>query len=102
MKLLRTILTARQGIFRVLPLMRDERVAFNLKAVTIVLALFVISPFNVLGDIPALGLLDDAALLLILSTWFVSQASKQVERRVTATAVDTPGTDLAPRWLDPR
>lgn len=97
MKLFRTILKARQGIFRVLPLMRDERVAFNLKAGTIALALFIISPLNILGDIPALGLLDDAALLLVLSTWFVSQASKQVERRVTATVADAPGTDLMPR-----
>lgn len=102
MKLLRTVLAARHGLFRVIPLMRDDRVAFGLKALTIALALLIVSPFNFLGDIPALGLLDDAALLLILSTWFVSQATKQVERRVTATVNEVPGTSLEPRWLEPK
>ncbi|HEY8314812.1 MAG TPA: hypothetical protein VIG51_11690 [Candidatus Baltobacteraceae bacterium] len=93
MNILRTLFLARQGITRVVPLMRDERVPLKLKLLAAALALFILSPLNVLGDIPLLGFFDDAALLLLLSTWFVNQASKQVEKPV----VPAPGTDVATR-----
>ena len=32
--------------------------------------LFIISPLNLLGDIPLLGIFDDAALLGFVLTWF--------------------------------
>ncbi len=63
--------------------MRDGRVSITLKLVTAAFALLILSPLNFLGDIPLLGFFDDAALLLMLSTWFVNQAVKHVERRVT-------------------
>ncbi len=83
MKLFRTLFLARTNILRVVPLMRDGRVSLGLKGIAIALALFIISPLNILGDIPLLGFFDDAALLLMLSTWFVSQATRHIERRVS-------------------
>lgn len=54
--------------------MRDAGVPIALRATVIALALFIVSPLNVLGDIPLIGFLDDAALLALLATWFVSRA----------------------------
>lgn len=59
--------------------MRDARVPFALKAGTLAVALLIISPLDVFGDIPGLGLLDDAALLSVLCYWFVQLASRHVE-----------------------
>ena len=33
-------------------------------------AVFVISPLDLLGDIPLLGVVDDAALLALVLAWF--------------------------------
>ncbi len=93
MKLFRTLFLARQGFTRVIPLMRDARVSTTLKVMTGLLALLIVSPLNFLGDIPLLGFFDDAALLLILSTWFVAQATKHVERRVSP----APGGEITVR-----
>jgi uncharacterized membrane protein YkvA (DUF1232 family) len=57
-------------------MMRSRRVPLHLKIIAAVLALLIISPLNILGDIPVLGLLDDVALLSILAGWFVSAAAK--------------------------
>lgn len=92
MKLIRTLFFARTSIMRVVPLMRDGRVSLGLKAAVIALALFIVSPLNILGDIPLLGFFDDAALILMLSTWFVSHATRHIEHRVsplTGTALET-------------
>lgn len=59
--------------------MRDARVPFTLKAIVAAMALLVISPIDILSDIPLLGALDDAALLTLVCMWFVSQAAKHVE-----------------------
>ncbi len=79
MRLMRLFFTAKTAIFRAVPLMRDERVPLALKLTVAAMALLVISPIDVLGDIPVLGALDDATLLILLSMWFVSQAAKHVE-----------------------
>jgi uncharacterized membrane protein YkvA (DUF1232 family) len=39
-------------------------------------ALFVVSPLNVLGDIPLVGFLDDGALLLFILHLFVNFAER--------------------------
>lgn len=57
-------------------LMRSPRVPFHLKAIAAIAALVIISPLNVLGDIPVLGLLDDVALLSMLAGWFVAAAAR--------------------------
>ncbi len=57
-------------------MMRSPRVPLHLKIIAGVLALLIISPLNILGDIPLLGLFDDVALLGILAGWFVSAAAR--------------------------
>ena len=57
-------------------LVRDARVPRRLKIIAVVAAIFIISPLNILGDIPFLGLLDDAALLGLLLDWFVRSAER--------------------------
>jgi uncharacterized membrane protein YkvA (DUF1232 family) len=43
----------------------------------------IISPIDVFGDIPVLGMLDDALLLTILCSAFVWLATRIVEKNVT-------------------
>lgn len=63
--------------------MRDVRVPAGLKVVTGILALLIISPLDVFGDIPVLGLLDDAVLLSLLCMLFVWLATQTIEKNVT-------------------
>ena len=76
---MRSFLVAKTAVLRTVPLVRDVRVPLALKLVAAGVALLVISPIDIFSDIPVLGALDDAALLTLLSVWFVSQASKHVE-----------------------
>jgi uncharacterized membrane protein YkvA (DUF1232 family) len=80
MKFLRLLGAARLSIPRVIPLMRDPVVPFWLKAATVGLALAIVSPLDLLGDIPVLGLFDDAALLALLVSAFVVIAETLRER----------------------
>jgi uncharacterized membrane protein YkvA (DUF1232 family) len=79
MRLMRLFFAAKTAIFRAVPLMRDERVPLALKLTAAAMALLVISPIDVFGDIPVLGALDDATLLILLCMWFVGQAARHVE-----------------------
>ena len=88
----RLLYAAASNFKRAWPLLRDERVPAGLKAVTGVLALFIISPLDIFGDIPVIGLLDDAVLLTLLSMAFVAVARAMVERPARATA---PASSLA-------
>jgi uncharacterized membrane protein YkvA (DUF1232 family) len=63
--------------------MRDARVPAVLKTATLALALLIVSPLDVFGDIPVLGLFDDAALLTLLSMLFVWLATQAIEKNVT-------------------
>ena len=83
MALPRLLFVAASNFKRAWPLMRDERVPLALKAAAGVLALLIISPVDVFGDIPVLGLLDDAVLLTLLCTLFVWVATQALERNVT-------------------
>jgi uncharacterized membrane protein YkvA (DUF1232 family) len=85
------LVAAKTGIFRTVPLLRDERVPLSLKLVAVAIGLLVISPIDVFGDIPVLGALDDAALLTLLCMWFVSQATKHTEHQAVRRR---PGTAL--------
>jgi len=93
MNLLRTLFFSRRKLMAVLPLMKDERVPLSLKGLAVVLAILVFSPVNFLGYIPVIGLFDDAALLMFISTWFVSEATKHTVRNVSRAA----STDLIPQ-----
>ncbi len=83
MRFLSLLFSARKKLLRVVPLMRDDRVPTALKAITLILGVLVISPLDIFGDIPVLGVMDDAALLALLCVWFVSRANKHLMRDVT-------------------
>ncbi|HZO93637.1 MAG TPA: hypothetical protein VFB22_07685 [Candidatus Baltobacteraceae bacterium] len=88
MALFSLFLHSRRALMRLPALLRNERVPRRLKIVALVVALLIVSPLNVLGDIPFLGILDDAALLALLLNWFVGAAERYA-------APDTiPGDDL--------
>ncbi|MDQ6929508.1 MAG: hypothetical protein M3126_02415 [Candidatus Eremiobacteraeota bacterium] len=83
MRLFRTFFLARRNLAGVLPLLRDSRVPISLKVTAAGLALLVFTPVNFLGYIPLVGFFDDAALLILIATWFSRAAVKHVERNVT-------------------
>jgi uncharacterized membrane protein YkvA (DUF1232 family) len=57
-------------------LMRHPDVPLHLKVITGLLVLLILSPLNILGDIPFLGLFDDVALLALLAGWFTGAAAR--------------------------
>ncbi len=88
MGLFTMILHSRGALLRLPALIRDVRVPNRLKIIALALAIFIVSPLNILGDIPFLGIIDDAALLALLLNWFVSSA----ERHIATETI--PGDDL--------
>jgi uncharacterized membrane protein YkvA (DUF1232 family) len=74
MGLIHLLFTLRSTLTRAAMLARSVRVPKRLKWIALGLAVFIISPLNILGDIPFLGFLDDAALLGFLLQWFVRTA----------------------------
>jgi uncharacterized membrane protein YkvA (DUF1232 family) len=70
MNLLRFALTLRRVGAASLAALVDRRVPARLKVIAVVAALFIVSPLNILGDLPLLGIIDDAALLALVLTWF--------------------------------
>ena len=64
----------RRTLLEAFRLLRDPQVPLRLKIIALALALLILSPLNVLGDIPFLGLIDDVALMSILAGWFVGAA----------------------------
>jgi uncharacterized membrane protein YkvA (DUF1232 family) len=61
----------RRALIDAYRMFRNPLVPWRLKLIVAALALFILSPLNVLGDLPLLGLIDDVALLGILAAWFV-------------------------------
>lgn len=74
MGLLRLLLTSRRTVVRAWALASDGRVPKRLKVMGALGLLLILSPINFLGDIPLLGLVDDAALIGLLLSWFVRVA----------------------------
>jgi uncharacterized membrane protein YkvA (DUF1232 family) len=62
---------------RLFPLMRDARVPLWSKILVCVLAALVVSPFDLLSDVPVLGVIDDATLLLFIVNVFVNYAERR-------------------------
>lgn len=83
MALPRLMYAAARNFKRAWPLFRDERVPIGLKAVTGVLALLIVSPLDIFGDIPVLGLFDDAVLLTLLCMFFVWLGTQAIQKNVT-------------------
>lgn len=91
MGFLKLLLTSRKSLGRIPALIQSARVPMRLKLTALALALFILSPLNILGDIPLLGIVDDVALLALLINWFVRTA----ERHEAAPTVE--GADLMAR-----
>jgi len=62
---------------RLFPLMRDARVPLWSKIGVVLLAALVLSPFDLLSDVPVLGVVDDATLLLFIVNVFVNFAERK-------------------------
>jgi uncharacterized membrane protein YkvA (DUF1232 family) len=83
----RLVYLMRSELPRLLPLVRDGRVPLWSKIIAGLAAALVISPIDLFGDIPVLGLVDDAALLLLIVHLFVAFAEKRARVRSGAIAV---------------
>lgn len=84
MRLFRFVFGSWSKLARASRLMRDERVPLGLKLAALALALLILSPLNILGDIPLLGVADDAVMLGGLAALFVRLAESALQRNVTA------------------
>jgi uncharacterized membrane protein YkvA (DUF1232 family) len=71
----------RKAVPRIIPLMRHPHVPGWLKWLTIGGAVFIISPLDLLGDIPVIGVFDDVALLALLANLFVGFADHSVAKK---------------------
>jgi uncharacterized membrane protein YkvA (DUF1232 family) len=76
-KLLSMISAVVAKIPRLFPLMRDARVPLWSKILVVLLAALVLSPFDLLSDVPVLGVIDDATLLLFIVNVFVNYAERK-------------------------
>ncbi len=76
MNALTLVMTGIRKLPRAIPLFRDPKVPLWSKVATIAAVLFILSPLNLLGDIPGLGFLDDGALVVLVLGRFVSYAEK--------------------------
>lgn len=83
----RLLFAAASNVKRAWPLLRDERVPLALKAIAGALALLIVSPVDLFGDIPVLGLFDDAVLLTLLCTLFVWAATQTLEHNAAPVRV---------------
>lgn len=80
MNVLRTIRTAWSRIPQVWTLFRDARVPRALKIAAAALAVLIVSPLDLLGDIPIVGAFDDLALLALLVNLFTTLASRAITK----------------------
>ena len=70
MTFLRLAVALRKTASRAIVALFDGRVPGRLKWSALAAAVLVISPLDLLGDIPLLGVVDDAALLALVLAWF--------------------------------
>ena len=106
MGLLRLFAASPRRQVRAFELFRHPRVPLALKVLAAVGALLIISPLDLLGDIPFLGILDDAALLALLLAWFVHAAgpygAEVPTENVTPRNEETSAPVLVARPVRPR
>lgn len=77
---------------KALRLIRHPGVPLHLKLIALAGALLILSPLNILGDLPLLGLFDDVALLSLLAGWFATAAGRYADTvTVEGELVDTHG-----------
>ena len=68
---MRLFLVAKRELPRALPLLRDPGVPAWAKVFALVAAILIVSPLDILSDIPLLGFFDDAVLLAFVLHAFV-------------------------------
>jgi uncharacterized membrane protein YkvA (DUF1232 family) len=90
MNTLRIVLALRKIGAATLTALMDPRVPGRLKLIAVAAALFILSPLNILGDLPVLGIVDDIGLLALVLTWFTRASSPYLH------TIDATG-DTAPR-----
>lgn len=78
MRLIRLLVTSRRSLARLPGLLLSDAVPPRYKLLVVGLALLILSPVNLFGDIPFLGILDDVVLFGFLLNWFVRTAERSI------------------------
>lgn len=78
MTILRLAFGLRKTALRALTALADRRVPGRLKLLAVAATLLVLSPLNLLGDLPLLGALDDAGMVILVLTWFTRASAPYV------------------------
>lgn len=81
MYLLRLAYFLRTAFQRGAALFLNPHVSTKRKVLALIAALFVLSPLNILGDIPFLGIFDDVVLLGFVLNWFVNASERELFKR---------------------
>ena len=87
----------RKQAVRIGKLFLDQRVPLSLKMMTGIGALLVISPVDLLGDIPVVGAVDDTLLLLGLAWLFVRLCPPGVVAEYASAAAASRLRNVSPR-----
>ena len=74
---MRLFLVAKRELPRMLPLFRDPGVPSWAKMLAVLAAVLIVSPLDLLSDIPLLGFFDDAVLLAFVLHAFVRFADSR-------------------------
>ncbi|HTJ26503.1 MAG TPA: hypothetical protein VMA36_10080 [Candidatus Limnocylindria bacterium] len=91
MRIIRILLHSRRTLPRLPGLLLSRYVPLHVKMFVVFFGVLIVSPLNIFGDIPFLGILDDAVLFALLLEWFVHAA----ERHEATATID--GRDLVVR-----
>lgn len=75
-------------------LYRDPRVPSWLKLGGAAAAVFIISPLDILSDIPLLGPIDDIALLIMLAQFFINVSPRDVVAELNGIGERIPGASM--------
>jgi uncharacterized membrane protein YkvA (DUF1232 family) len=78
MRLIRLLTTSRRSLVRLPGLLLSAAVPLRYKLLVVGLALLILSPLNIFGDVPFLGILDDVVLFGLLLDWFVRTAERAI------------------------
>jgi uncharacterized membrane protein YkvA (DUF1232 family) len=84
---MRLFLVAKRELPRALPLLRDPAVPSWAKALALFAAVLIVSPLDILSDIPVLGLFDDVVLLAFVLHLFVKFADARSSNRLVPSRV---------------
>lgn len=83
---MKALWSLRRNAARVGRLFLDQRVPAPLKVLTALGALLIVSPVDLLGDVPLIGVVDDTMLLMALAWLFVRFCPQDVVAEYSAAA----------------